>query len=79
MRGYLVDQNQPFGMVKETPMHPGTPCEYGYSAKGLGDKAVILNHGSDHAPTLASHAPGAMAQAMAHHTDPYFWTGKPVK
>ncbi len=76
---FLVEEAQPFGQVRDTKAMSGSPCDYGFSAKSLGDKTVRDNHGYNHGPSFADKAPDAQARANAHMSDPYFWTGHPSK
>jgi hypothetical protein len=76
MRQFLVEQSQPFGLVSNTPMHPGNPSETGFSAKSTGMPDVVLNHGFNHAPSFAN--PGANGQAIANRNqgNPFAFVGK---
>lgn len=78
MRDFLVEQSQPFGQVNQVRTMPGTPCDYGFSGKSLGDTTVRNNNGGNHAPSLSNPNPNAEAKAHAHIDNPFFWTGKPV-
>ena len=77
MRDFLVEQGQPFGQVSEVKVMPGAPCDYGYSAKGLGDVTVRENHGVTHAPSFSDPNPGALKQAHRDQYNPFGPTGHP--
>jgi len=75
-RKYIIDQKQPFGFVKETPMMGGSPSDHGYSAKPLGDKQVISNHGFGN-KVHEQNSAGAEAYACRGANNPFGWTDKP--
>lgn len=77
-RKYIIDQKQPFGFVKETPMMGGSPSDHGYSAKPLGDKQVISNHGFAN-KIHEQDSSGAQAFASRGNSNPFGCTGKPGK
>jgi hypothetical protein len=78
-RRYLVEESQPFGVVHEMRIMPGTPCDYGYEKKSTGPETVRFDNGYDHAPSLANQAPNAMAYANRNLDNCFAWTGKPER
>lgn len=76
--GFLVDEAQAFGLVKEQRMHPGSACMAGghNPVSALTERS---NMGYDHGPSLMNQAPGAQAKAAAHNSDPFYWSGHPRK
>jgi hypothetical protein len=75
-RLHLVEMQQPFGQVSEARVFGVHPSDGGLERKGLGMDKVVLNHGATHGPSLADPNPGALRQAMAHHSDPFYWAKK---
>jgi hypothetical protein len=78
-RRYLVEEAQAFGVVHNAKVMTGSPCDYGFSAKSLGDKTVRNNHGATHGPSLADQAPNALAYGHRNLDNPFAWTGHPGK
>ena len=78
-REFLVEQAQPFGKVVNSKVMPGTPCDYGYSAKSLGDTTVRNNHGVNHGPSFADKGAGAQSYAHRYMDNPFAPTGHPVR
>lgn len=75
MHKVLVDESQPFGVVKNERTGMGSPCDYG-GRNAMGALTERPNHGFDHGPSLMNQAPGAGAKAAAHNSDPFYWTGR---
>ena len=73
MRRFLVEERQEFGKVISSPAHPGSPCDYGYSGKGLGDTTVRSNHGATHGPSFNTVHAG---NPHVGSDNPFMWTGR---
>lgn len=77
MDGFLVDEQQAFGVVREVKTMTGSPCDYGFTSKSLGPNMVRDNAGYGGGPSFADQAPGAEAKAHANQGNPFAWTGHP--
>jgi hypothetical protein len=73
----LVSQAQPFGFVRDQPVHPSSMPDYPIDPKSLGP---ILNNGInelDHGPKTPDLALAARDRASEHHDHPFYWSGHP--
>jgi hypothetical protein len=77
MRGFLLNEKQPFGLHRdERTMGPGLNGIP--TSNPTGGLTMRANNGSDHGPSFADKNPGAHAYACRGIDHPLtHWTGKP--
>ncbi len=77
MRKFILDETQPFGVVRQTNSMGGMGRPAEHINRPLGNVTMIPNNGADHGPSFADKNPGAHAQACAHYDNPFYWSGRP--